>query len=844
MFWRFLCVVESWSFDILSRLTGTGWDKLDSSRKKNVTPWRTLCMYCTFLFSWVKGLLLNRVQSAGIDNNEQLLRQSRFGSVSALQSLVKDGADVNAKDKVSDQTALMYSTANGNSDVTSYLVEAGADVNARDNTGQSALMIAAQVGYSDIAKCLVEAGADVNAQDIYNKSALWLSAWYGHIDIVGYLIEAGADVDVEAKRDDTSTNAFAIAMATEFGHKETVLALIKAGANINLYFNERTLLSIAATNGHKDVFLALHEAGATENRYNFISMLEDCIKDGHLEISQLIGNLVADDDVIRSDILRMFEKIPYQDGILCIDSLRTLILLFDKLNIPISLNKSSIPFQDTIDYGTHSALCERGNLLTNTSTLPEDLASLPNVSELITCPGIGNINCLPNGTAEEISKFTYDVVLAMVEKLNSDIDTEHNLGSAVMVKCGSAAEGTKTVLPDEFDYDITFKTDRETGQVVDFRHDNSDDGYKFYSRRKTNEAVKIGTNSQTKGSKIFHIEFFDRLISGQAVENIQIDSMVKGGGQPNTAIKIVWQEPNTNHKLPISVDLVPVLQFAGEWPEYLIEKTWLMDKEMLKSRGFCLVAKPPHADSDLGKRMREKDQEYERTQLWRISFAHLEAEHIAKVQPRIRDAYVAAKCLRNPDVCRIMFRDKDGILNNADKYVSSYMLKTVFLHKVEDFLENEKSLIEMVDIIYTELERCLEDKVLPLFWQPGANHIAGMKGDPKKALRVAKLMREFVGRLKMREMDSDTKGTESNGKLTEQSRQVSDTDPLKSKECEEAPSENKPLCQCLPALCPLGYYVIMEIDDATDKNSREKEDCSDRSEDKSNHQGRGKMTPF
>lgn len=75
------------------------------------------------------------------------------------------------------------------------LVRQGADVNAKDDTEQSAYLVATSEGYLDLLRLTLRHGARVNDKDSWNGTGLIRAAERGHGLVVGELLRAGIDRD-------------------------------------------------------------------------------------------------------------------------------------------------------------------------------------------------------------------------------------------------------------------------------------------------------------------------------------------------------------------------------------------------------------------------------------------------------------------------------------------------------------------------------------------------------------------------------------------------------------------------------------------------------------------------
>ena len=171
-----------------------------------------------------------------INNNIKLIRSSMFGNREAVKKLLKEGADVNAKNS-DGYTALILASSNGRTEIVAMLLDAGANVNARTNTnywGSTALIRASENKHTEIVSMLLDNGADVNATDDDGDTALmrvincdeeddrpWYQVEYDIIEIVEMLLTAGADVNVV-----NNNNKTALDIAEETGCTKQIKKLI------------------------------------------------------------------------------------------------------------------------------------------------------------------------------------------------------------------------------------------------------------------------------------------------------------------------------------------------------------------------------------------------------------------------------------------------------------------------------------------------------------------------------------------------------------------------------------------------------------------------------------------
>ncbi len=83
------------------------------------------------------------------------------------------------------------------------LIREGADVNAKDENGRTPLMIAADAGWSSSVNEVIDRGGDPNAQDKEGNTALMSAVKTNRLQIIKKLLESGANVTIQNKKGQT-----------------------------------------------------------------------------------------------------------------------------------------------------------------------------------------------------------------------------------------------------------------------------------------------------------------------------------------------------------------------------------------------------------------------------------------------------------------------------------------------------------------------------------------------------------------------------------------------------------------------------------------------------------------
>jgi len=95
-----------------------------------------------------------------ISKGEELFFASRYGNKEIVETLIKNGADVNHE--CAARTPLFLASRDGNKEIVETLIKNGADVNHESGDKWTALSWASYHGHKEIVEILIKNGANVN----------------------------------------------------------------------------------------------------------------------------------------------------------------------------------------------------------------------------------------------------------------------------------------------------------------------------------------------------------------------------------------------------------------------------------------------------------------------------------------------------------------------------------------------------------------------------------------------------------------------------------------------------------------------------------------------------------
>jgi ankyrin repeat protein len=179
---------------------------------------------------------------------------------SAVQFLISQGANVNARNKKGETPLMKACKIKSSTDIIWYLLQAGADPNIRDK--QKDIPARFCLENIELVRLLVEAGTDIHFRDEHERTLLLFSALPAvPTEVLAYLLEVGSEVNAQDVFSDTP---LMYACRYKEGLEKTIL-LLSAGADPN---NEDSKGDTVLSGCSPDLMEVLLEAGADINRPN------------------------------------------------------------------------------------------------------------------------------------------------------------------------------------------------------------------------------------------------------------------------------------------------------------------------------------------------------------------------------------------------------------------------------------------------------------------------------------------------------------------------------------------------------------------------------------------------
>lgn len=139
--------------------------------------------------------------------NSWLRRAAKFGETENMRRLIKQGAEIDCRDKEG-WTPLHFACIGGSVDAVRLLLEHGAEVNARTTYGQTPLHWASASGYDPIVMILLNRGAQINARGSDGWTPLHWACHHGRAGTALILLNKGADYKIENVDGNTALKLF------------------------------------------------------------------------------------------------------------------------------------------------------------------------------------------------------------------------------------------------------------------------------------------------------------------------------------------------------------------------------------------------------------------------------------------------------------------------------------------------------------------------------------------------------------------------------------------------------------------------------------------------------------
>ena len=183
--------------------------------------------------------------------DEAFIKALRKDTVDEIETLIAEGATINAVDRTTGYSPVTIATLRDNPETLNLLIAAGADITVVDRKDNTLLHHAAYSNSIDVASILLEEGKiDLELErELYGFTPLLVAAFEGNVEMVEMLITHGADIEAFDDWEDTPIN-----VAAWNGKLAVVQKLVELGANPDhANTNGNTALSHSQSQGHEDI---------------------------------------------------------------------------------------------------------------------------------------------------------------------------------------------------------------------------------------------------------------------------------------------------------------------------------------------------------------------------------------------------------------------------------------------------------------------------------------------------------------------------------------------------------------------------------------------------------------
>lgn len=136
---------------------------------------------------------------AAAESGRELLEAARSDQQTTVETLLKQGADVNTRDQ-DGTTALTWAAYRGNLPLAELLLDRGANPNLSSEIGLTPLALAIQNGAVAVASLLLNKGADPNLARENGETPLMTAVRLGQVDTTRLLLDHGAKANVQEKK--------------------------------------------------------------------------------------------------------------------------------------------------------------------------------------------------------------------------------------------------------------------------------------------------------------------------------------------------------------------------------------------------------------------------------------------------------------------------------------------------------------------------------------------------------------------------------------------------------------------------------------------------------------------